>query len=122
MPPLFYQHYWSLVGNCVVQTVLNFLNHGILPPNFNKTHIVLVPKVKNLTRITQFRPISFSNFVSRLASKVLANRLKYLYPQIISENQSAFMPNRYITDNVLVAVDIQFYRFFLPLFACNMNL
>ena len=109
MPPLFYQHYGSLVGNCVVQTVLNFLNHGIRPPNFNKTHIVLVPKVKNPTRITQFRPISFSNVVSRLASKVLANRLKYLYPQIISENQSAFMPNWHITDNVLVAVDIQLY-------------
>ena len=32
MPLFFYQHYWSLVGNCVTQTIVDFLNHGIAPP------------------------------------------------------------------------------------------
>ena len=53
---------------------------------FRSTHIVLIPKVKNPTKINQYRPISLSNVTSRLASKVLANRLKRLFPQIISEN------------------------------------
>ena len=52
MLPLFYQHYWSLVGNCVTQTILDFLNHGIIPPKFNETHVVLIPKIKNPTQIT----------------------------------------------------------------------
>jgi len=26
IPPLFYQHYWSLVGNYVTKSVLDFLN------------------------------------------------------------------------------------------------
>lgn len=34
--PLFHQHYWSLVGNCVTQVVLDFLNHGIIPSKFNE--------------------------------------------------------------------------------------
>ena len=83
---LFYQHYWSLVGNYVTEIVLDLLNHGISPPKFNEMHVVLIPKIKNTTKITQFRPISFSNVVSRLTSKVLANRLKRLFPHIISEN------------------------------------
>ena len=29
MPPLFYQHYWSLVGNYITKIVLDFLNHGL---------------------------------------------------------------------------------------------
>ena len=67
MPPLFYQHYWFLVGNCVTKTVLYFLNHDIRPPNFNETHVVLIPKIKTPTKITKFRPISLSNVISKLA-------------------------------------------------------
>ena len=46
MPHLFYEHYCSLVGNYVTNTVLDFLNHGI-SPKFNETHMVLIPKIKN---------------------------------------------------------------------------
>lgn len=50
-PICFYQHYWFLVENCVIHTALDFLNPGIVPPKFNETHIVLIPKVKNPTKI-----------------------------------------------------------------------
>ncbi|XP_075649604.1 uncharacterized protein LOC142620050 [Castanea sativa] len=109
MPPLFYQHFWSLSGDCVTNAVLDFLNLGITPPNFNGTYIVLIPKVKNPTKITQYRPISLSNVISRLASKVLANRLKCFLPNIVNENQSAFMSPRLITNNVLVAFETMHY-------------
>ena len=66
---------------------------------------MLNPKIKNLTKITQFYPISLSNVISRIASKVLANRLRYLFPKIISENQIVFMSKCLITDNVLVAFE-----------------
>ena len=47
MPPLFYKHFWSTCERVVCKTVLDFLNHGISPPNFNQTHVVLVPKLKS---------------------------------------------------------------------------
>ena len=32
MPPLFYQRFWSLLGECVTNAVLDFLNLGNIPP------------------------------------------------------------------------------------------
>ena len=37
LPPLFNQKFWSLTGTCVTQAALDFLNHGIVPPNYNDT-------------------------------------------------------------------------------------
>ena len=105
MPPVFFKHFWSMVGNTVTKTVLDFLNFGISPPKFNETHIVMIPKTKNPTRVTEFRPISLCNVIYKSASKTLANRLKKFPSSIINESQSAFMNERLITDNVLVAFE-----------------
>ena len=105
MSPIFYKKYWDVVGPSVVNSVLQTLRIGVMPNGLNETFICLIPKVNCLQKITEFRPISLCNVVYKIVSKVLANRLKKILPEVISEFQSAFVPGRQITDNVLVAFE-----------------
>ena len=109
MPTIFYQNYWDIVGNDVVGMVLNVLNSNISMTDINKTFITLIPKINNPAKMIDFRPISFCNVIYKLISKVLANRLKLVLPHIISENQSAFLSERLITDNFFIAFELMHY-------------
>ena len=97
------------MGNNVVNMVLNVLNSDMSMADINKTYITLVPKCSNPSRMTDFRPISLSNVIYKLIAKVLANRLKLILLHIISENQSAFIAGRLITDNILIAFEMMHY-------------
>ena len=66
MPPLFYQHYWELVGKDITNSVLSFLNSATLPKHLNHTFITLIPKVKNPELVSQFRPISLCNVLYKI--------------------------------------------------------
>ena len=93
------------MGDKVCCTVLEILNSGFMPKNLNKTFIALIPKIKHPSCVTEFQPISLCNVLYKLVSKVLANWLKIFLPTIIAPIQSAFVPSRLITDNILAAYE-----------------
>ena len=105
MNALFYQKFWHIVGDDVIAVVLDFLNSGNMNFELNYTNIVLIPKNKSPERMSDYRPISLCNIIYKIIFKVMANRLKQILPNLISPTQSAFVPSRLITDNVLVAYE-----------------
>jgi hypothetical protein len=101
----FFQRHWNLIKDDVVSAVLDFLNGGILPVGLNDTSITLIPKVRHPQRISQYRPISLCSVLYKIGAKCIANRLRVFLDDIIGEEQSAFVPGRLITDNVLIAYE-----------------
>ena len=83
--------------------VLSAVNSQVVPPGWNDTCIIMIHKVNTPEKVSRFRPISLCNVVYETISKMIAARLKILRLEIISPTQSAFVPGRLITDNVLIA-------------------
>lgn len=97
------------MGKEIFQCCKQWLNDLAFPLNLNDTTIVLTPKKDNADSMKDLRPIALCNVLYKVIAKVLSNRLRVILPGIISENQSAFVPNRSIADNVLIAFEMLHY-------------
>jgi hypothetical protein len=94
----FYQKYWEIIQEDVVNAVLQFFTTGWILPSFNSNTIILIPKTSNADSMDQFRPIAMANFKFKIISKVLADRLATIMPNLISKEQRGFVAGRNIRD------------------------
>ncbi|KAA3477126.1 LINE-1 reverse transcriptase isogeny [Gossypium australe] len=67
---------------------------------------MLIPKTPNPTNLVNFRPISLCTVLYKIVTKTIANRLQNYIGRCIDSAQSAFVPGRLISDNVLIAYEI----------------
>lgn len=105
LPAAFFQKHWGSVKEGVITTCLHILNDkGNLAP-LNHTYIALIPKTTKPKSVSEFRPISLCNVIYRIIAKSMANKLKHILDKIVSPNQSAFIPNRLITDNIIIGYE-----------------
>lgn len=106
LPAGFYQHFLTQVKNNVT-FCLNVLNSGAFVQDVNKTNIVLIPKVeKPMMTMKQYIPISLCNVIYKIVSKTIAIRFRTVLPDVVFEEQSAFIKERLISDNVMVAYEV----------------
>lgn len=99
----FYHKYWHIVGPAVTREVQSFFDTAVLPEGWNHTQLSLIPKVLHADKMQDLRPISLCFVQYKIISKILCNRLKVILPVLVSETQGAFVADRLISDNIIIA-------------------
>ncbi|GKE95027.1 protein LAZ1 [Tanacetum coccineum] len=97
---------WSIVGDDVCNAVRDFFTNGKLLKEVNHTFIALISKIPTPSRVTDYRPISCCNVIYKCISKIITNRIIGGINEVVSLNQSAFVPGRQISDNILITQEL----------------
>lgn len=101
-PAIFFKKTWSMVGEDVCSFVRSVIGRGEITESAAETLLVLIPKETKPTTIRGFRPLSLCNITMKLVSKIIVNRLKEVWKNIISPFQASFVPGRQSVDNVVL--------------------
>ena len=93
--------------------ILNSLNYGYKTGTLSITQkqgiITCLPKPnKSPFYLKNWRPISLLNVIYKLASSVIASRLKNDLHKLIHEDQKGFIAGRFIGENIRLIYDILF--------------
>ncbi|GJY14583.1 hypothetical protein Tco_0385005 [Tanacetum coccineum] len=102
----FFKEAWDIIAHDVIKAVQEFFVNGSLLKELNHTIIALILKVAFPLKINDYRPISCCNILFKCISKIISNRIKDSLATLISSNQSAFVPGRRITDNILLTQEL----------------
>ena len=105
----FFKFFWLDLGNFILRS-LNFgYNNGNLSVTQKQGIITCLPKQdKNRIFLKNWRPISLLNAIYKLASSVIANRIKTQLSSLIHEDQKGFTAGRYIGENIRLIYDVLF--------------
>ncbi|GJT38259.1 RNA-directed DNA polymerase, eukaryota, reverse transcriptase zinc-binding domain protein [Tanacetum coccineum] len=102
----FYKKAWLIVGRDVCNAVKEFFRKGRMLGKVNATLITLVPKSSTPKIVFDYRPIACCNVLYKIISKILTNRIKNVLCKLVDPSQSAFIPCRQITDNILLVQEL----------------
>ncbi|GJZ64770.1 hypothetical protein Tco_0621466 [Tanacetum coccineum] len=102
----FFKAAGDIISFDVTKAVQEFFINGTLLKEVNHTIIALIPKVASPSRINDCRPISLCNVIYKCISKIISNMIKDSLKNLVSPNQSPFVPGRRITDNILLTQEI----------------
>ena len=82
----FLKQSWEILKDDIMVALSFFHESGSLPKGCNTSFIALVPKVRDPIKLEQYRPISLVGAIYKIISKVLAGRLKKVFPSVIDES------------------------------------
>ena len=106
----FFKVFWNRLGAFVVRALNDGFEKGELSSTQKEGVIVCIPKGdKPREYVKNWRPISLLNVVYKIGSSCITNRIQRVLPCLISHDQSGFLSNRYMGDNIRLIYDIIHY-------------
>ena len=105
-PSEFFKVFWRQLGGFVLRSLNEGFRKGEMSNTQREGVVVCLPKTENdRDRIKNWRPITLLNTVYKIGSSAIADRLKTILPKIINEDQTGFVKNRFIGDNIRLIYD-----------------
>ena len=98
----FYRIFWDLIEEEYLQMIRDGISKGELPFGVTQGTIALLYKGGIRQALTNWRPITLLNISYKIYAKALQLRLQPVLTDIVSSTQSAFLPRRFILDNLLL--------------------
>jgi exonuclease III len=98
----FFKSCWDVLKGDLVAAILHLAAlRGDYTNLINSANIILLPKKADAASVSDYRPISLIHSISKIFSKLMANRLAPILATLVSNCQSAFVQKRCIQDNFM---------------------
>ena len=110
LPVEFYLVFFDLLGPLLTDCINQNYEEGNLTNSQRQAVVSLFEKPSKDNRLLKnWRPISLINVDAKVISKILATRLQHVLPNIVHQNQYAFVKNRTIEKALRLISDILDY-------------
>ena len=101
LPAEFYKVFWNDVHHYLLNALNCAYAKGLLAVTQRRGLITLLPKKnKPANFLKNWRPITLLNCDYKIATKSIASRLRKVIPRIINHDQTGFLKNRFIGENI----------------------
>ena len=106
----FYKVFWGKLGDFVVRALNEAYNVNSLSETQTQGLITCIPKGnKPKEYLKNWWPITLLNTVYKIGTGCIANRIKSFLPKLIHTDQSGFIKDRYIGENLRLIYDLLHY-------------
>ncbi|XP_074305042.1 uncharacterized protein LOC141639968 [Silene latifolia] len=98
----FFKAAWDTVSLDFCKAVKEFFKSSFMPKQANVTMLSLIPKKKIFQYVKEFRPMSCCSIIYKTISKILTNRLQSILPNLVGIEQTVFVKNRSLFENIML--------------------
>ena len=101
---------FDLIWTDLIKSYNAAFQKGPLSVSQRRGTITLIPKQdEKFSELSNWRPISLLNVDYKILTKVLSRRLQTILPQLVNSDQTGFVKERYIGQNIRLLRDITEY-------------